>query len=350
MLHLNNLGDSDDEFLCYGITEDLIVDLTRLGSIRVAPMRAVLKYRESETELEDIARSLSVRYVLDGSIMRSKEKIRVSAQLVDTHELECLWANRWEEPTDNLPGIKQALARGIADAMHLDQPSFDAVSAGKPDAKNPEAYEYYLRGKYVFEHRKDTSDIGVAAGLYNRALELEPTLLAARAGLGEILMHQGDLDRALGEIKATISDAERTDLPSVMATGHRLMAKYYMRRANWTDAEQHGQKSVKIGVDTGDLAGEAESLGLLISVMLPQAKFDDALKLFDRVLEINRQLEDQERVTEALKNIGTVYRQKGDYDNARKHYEEALALARKQGSLAPRIGLPRKSRKPLSIP
>ncbi|TET66359.1 MAG: hypothetical protein E3J45_06635, partial [Candidatus Zixiibacteriota bacterium] len=142
VLYLKNLGAADDEYLSYGITEDLIVDLTRIGTMRVAPMRSILKYRDSDDEIEDIAKKLDVSIILDGSIHRSEKAVRVSAQLVDINTRKNLWANRWEEPPDNLPQVKQFLAQGISQALELDSSVVKAAQVGKPEAQNPQAYEY----------------------------------------------------------------------------------------------------------------------------------------------------------------------------------------------------------------
>jgi TolB-like protein len=114
VLHLRNLGAPDDDFLCYGITEDLIVDLTRVGSIRVLPMRNVIKYKDSDADLQEIGTQLGADLILDGSIMKSSQAVRVSAQLIQISTGDILWAERWEEQADALPKVKSALAEGIS--------------------------------------------------------------------------------------------------------------------------------------------------------------------------------------------------------------------------------------------
>ncbi|MBI5868066.1 MAG: protein kinase [candidate division Zixibacteria bacterium] len=92
VLYLRNLGNAEDEYLSYGVTEDLIVDLARVGTLRVAPMRSVLQFKDSTTQLGEVARQLNARLILDGSIHRSDRLIRISAQLVDVDQNRTLWA------------------------------------------------------------------------------------------------------------------------------------------------------------------------------------------------------------------------------------------------------------------
>ena len=328
VLHLRNIGSADDEFLSYGITEDLIVDLTRLGTVRVAPMRSVLKFKDTDDDLDEIAARLNVTLILDGSIHKSGDTIRVSAQLVDIVNNESLWAERWEESADNLPRVKQALADGIARALRIDQSEVEAAQVGTPEAENPRAYENYLRGKFTFDHKKDQSDIEIALGLYRQATRQEPTLLAARAGIAEILIHQGRFAEAEKELRSAFEEADERKLLADQATLLLLLARFHIRRSNLKEAWAYGQRAMEITRELKDKAGEAETLGTLIQILQPQARFDEALRLFDRVLEISRQLDDYEKVAEALKNMGVAYSRKGDYDRAIGLYEEALELSR----------------------
>jgi serine/threonine-protein kinase len=97
VLYLANRGAADDEYLSYGITEDLIVDLTRIGTMGVAPMPSILKYKDSDEELDKIAEHLQVDLLLNGSIHKTDDNIRVSAQLIDVESGLNLWADRWEK-------------------------------------------------------------------------------------------------------------------------------------------------------------------------------------------------------------------------------------------------------------
>lgn len=334
VLVLQNLGSEDDDFISYGITEDLIVDLTRIGTIRVAPMRSVAKYKDSDAELSDIAAKLNVSYVLDGSIHKRSNGIRVSAQLVDVGDGSNLWAERWEEPLENLPLIKRSLASGISQALHIGQTIVRAVDVGKPEAEDAEAYEQYLKGKYTFEHKKDKSDVEIALSLYRKALKKEPALLAAKAGIAEVLMHQGQLSEARTELASALAEAQQKGLRAEQAYFLRLQAKVHLQRSEWEAGYTAASQSLKLAQELGDLSGEGETLGVMISILQPQGKFDEALLLFDRVLEISRQLNDHDKLAEALKNMGIAYSRKGDYSRALGLYDESLELARSSENMA----------------
>ncbi|MDH3890777.1 MAG: protein kinase [candidate division Zixibacteria bacterium] len=334
VLPLKNLGPADDEFLAYGITEDLIVDLSRIGSMRITPMRSVLKYKDSDDDLEEIAARLKVGMVLDGSIQRTETAVRVSVQLIEISTGDALWAERWEEQAGNLPQIKRALAEGISKALQVRTTVIHDAQIGVPEAEDAHAYESYLKGKYTFDHKKDTSDIIAAQKLYRQALEKEPTLLAARAGIAEVLIHQADFTEAETELKSALEQAQGKDQAAEKANLLHLLAQLHIGRSSWEEAWAVGEQALQIRRESGDLAGEAEILGTLISVLQPQAKYDELLLLFDRVLEISRELDDEEKTAEALKNMGVAYSRQGEYDRALDLYDEALEVARKQGNLS----------------
>ncbi|MHC4628451.1 MAG: protein kinase domain-containing protein, partial [Planctomycetota bacterium] len=327
VLYLRNLGSADDEFLCYGITEDLIVDLTRIGSMRVASMRSILKFKASDEDLQTIARQLNVNLILDGSIHKSNKAIRVSAQLVDVISGDNLWAERWEEAPENLSQIKQALAQEISRALEVDKTVVQAAQVGSPEAKNHEAYELYLRGKYAFDHKKEKNDVETALGLYQQAMAVEASFLAARSGIAEILIYKGEYEQANRELNLALSDARQWDQRADEASLLRLLARSYCLSSQWDEARQQANLALEMSKGLGDLAGEAEAIGLLIEVFLRRAKFDEALPLFQRVVQINHMLDDQDKGAEALKNMGNVHFRKGEYNRARALYERALGIA-----------------------
>ncbi len=334
ILCLRNLGDSEDDFLSYGITEDLIIDLSHLGAIRVAPMRSILQFKDSHASVEDIARKLNVTCILDGSIHRNNGQVRVSAQLVDAISGETMWSERWQEDTEGLPRIKQALANGIVEALNVSTKSVKRAEVGRIDASDAEAYENYLKAKYSFECKREKLDVDVAMGLYALALKQEPNLVAARAGIAEIMLYNGDFSSAEIELTTALREAERHDSKVDQAAILHLMARMHTAQSSWDQARQIADRALKLARDTGDLAGEAKILGTMISILQPQAKFDEAVVLFDRVLQISRKLDDQEATAEALKNMGVAYARSGDYDRAVRLYAESLALAEKQDNLA----------------
>ena len=334
VLCLTNLGSDDDEFLCYGISEDLIVDLTRIGSLRVAPMRSVLKFRNGDADLAEIARKLDVEFILDGSLMKAGSTVRVSAQLINVSSGKNLWADRWEASADDLPGIKSDLSRGVGFALGVGDEKIIQSQVSSPDIADARAYEFYLRGKYAFDNKKDTSDLEVAAGLYRQALTADPNLIVALIGLAEIAVHKGEYEKAvehlLPKLEAAQSDGRNVDAFRLLL----VIGEAQIHLSHWDNAIETLSKASGIAGDLGDVAGEARALQLLIDVYQQRAQFDEALRLFERIMQITRDLDDQDMAADSLKSIANVHYRKGEYIRAMTLYEEAGAIAQRRGNIS----------------
>jgi len=330
VLYLRNLGSDDDEYLSYGITEDLIVDLTRLGSIRVLPMRKILKFKDSDKDVEEIARELDVSLVLDGSIHKQGDTVRVSAQLVDTNTGENVWAERWEKTPEELAQIKQELAGGVSRTLEVSRSAIRRAEVGVPMTANARAYEYYLRGRYAFERKQDHSDSEIALSLFGRALSEEPSLLAARVGVAQVLMHRSKYDQANRELLTALTEARRQNSRADEAMILRTLASSQTAQSHWKRAMKFANQALEISTTVGDLSGEGEALELQIQILTHQARFSEALKLLERVLEINRRLGDQQQMAHALKSMGFLHIRRGDYVRGQALSRRALAIAQKK--------------------
>jgi len=330
VLPLRSPNAGEDEFLSHGISEGLVVDMTRVGSIRVVPMRDVLKLDLTALSLEETAISLNATHVVDGSVHREAGEITISIQLFEAESKRFVWAERWIEPESRLPWIQAQLAMELARSVGVSADLLAAAQIHRPEQPNPQAYELYLRAKHVFEHKKEPADIDVAIGLLSRALDYEPGLLQARMELCRQLLHSGKLDQAESGLDAAASAAGAGTLTADLAVISNLQARLYSIRSEWEKAFERAQFALDCSRQTNDRTGEAESIGIQISALVPLGRYDEALILVDRLLEISRDIGEDTRVGEALKSAGNIYRLKADYGTAEEYYMRALGIAQRQ--------------------
>jgi serine/threonine protein kinase len=333
VLYLQNLGNTDDEHLSHGITEDLIVDLSRLDGIRVAPMRKIMRFKDSDDDIDEIARKLKAELVLDGSIHRSESSIRVSAQLIDAMTEEIIWSNRWTEPLERVPHIKSALADGIAIALSLSSSSVAEKGVGVPETVNPQAYELYLRAKFLFEHKKSAADVEAALGLYRKALSLDPDSLAAHAGVINILLYQSELDQAATELNAVEKRIESVKDEFGLAELKILRGDLHFRRAEYPASEQHLQEAITLAQKLESPNTELRAVELLVEVAQNRAQLDKGLSLAERMMELADKLQDQTAMAASLLARSIMYFRRGNTDRALADAESALQLARRSGNL-----------------
>jgi serine/threonine protein kinase len=331
VLHLRNLGSEDDEFLTYGITEDLIVDLSRVGSFKVMPMYKILKYKDSELDPGEIARQLNVSLILDGSIHRSNKSVRVSAQLVDVSKDDIVWSNRWEVGADELARIKSALAEGISGALSIDSSVLRKAEVGKAETSNPEAYDHYLKGKFAFEKRKKQQDIVAARGHFQKALELDSSLLLARVGLARIHVEDGECDQAIDVLKPALTEARRRNLRGDEARILVAMGEALNLGSDFKASAERHESAMLIFQELSDVDGEAEALGKLLSPYLNMGQPQRVLEFEPHLGKLIEAGADRTIIAEGLSRVAVAHDLTGNSNRALEIYEDGLQAARAGG-------------------
>jgi len=333
VLYIRNLGQAEDEFLSYGITEDLIVDLMRNWKLRVIPMRSILRFKDANLPLDEIGDSFHVSKVLDGSVHRSGDHIRLSAQLVDVRQQQCVWAQRWEDLPSRLPEIKKELAAGIAKALDAESIADETKPTDRP-ASATLAYERYLQGRYAFDHKKSADDVRHAFSLFQSALSSDPGLRTARIGLAGTYLYLGDAEAALHEAEVALSQAREAGNQADEISTLVLLSRVNSHIDRVDVALDFAQEALRLATSLRDLPSELQALGQLIAVLRRQSKNELALVYFQRIVEIANLLQDDLISADALLEMGAIRRELGDTDNARIHLQDGIAAARRGDDLA----------------
>jgi adenylate cyclase len=175
------LGDnSGQDYLADGITEDLITDLSRLTGIDVIARNSVFAYKDKPVVLADIGRELGVRFVVEGSVRRTGEQIRLNAQLIDTSSGDNVWANRFDHAAADLFAAQDQMSREIAEALGVRPTGPESERMARPPTTNLEAYDHYLRAEQI---ARMGGRIGMleALALFDKAESLDPEFAEAFA-------------------------------------------------------------------------------------------------------------------------------------------------------------------------
>jgi TolB-like protein/class 3 adenylate cyclase/Flp pilus assembly protein TadD len=180
VLPFTNLGNNQEQqYLVDAITEDVTTDLSRLADMAVISRNTAETYRGSPVNTRQIGRDLNVRYVLEGSLRRAGDRIRVNAQLIDAEADRHIWAERFEHANDNLFRLQDDVTSQIAVALNLEL--VDAEAA-RPSS-NPDALDFILRGRAALYHHEGSTPgrLTLAIDWFERALALDPHSIDARA-------------------------------------------------------------------------------------------------------------------------------------------------------------------------
>ncbi len=176
-------ADADDAFLAAGLTEDLIVDLTRVEGLHVASRGEVVPYRDRAVPPRTLARELSADYVLLGSVRRAGQRARISAQLVRAQDGHAIWAERFDRTLEDLFDVQAEVSKRIVDALQVTLKPGEREMLDRAPTRSQEAYGFYLRAREMMEAGPEHNRR--AEELLKRAVELDPDFALGHAALGE---------------------------------------------------------------------------------------------------------------------------------------------------------------------
>jgi len=320
---IENIGDQADEFWTRGITEDVIIELARGGILKVTPIKEILQYADSELTLGEIAQKLGVRYLLTSSLFKSEESFDFRTQLIETGSGKSIYANKWSEPVERASAIPGALAENILTELNL-SPGIEILN---PVITDPEAYEYYLKGRYRHDRRKNLEDTEIARGLFVKALELDSLFVKARIELGIVYSDMGEYDQAEKIFNECIQISRSIGDKLGEASVLNSLGQIYISRGRYDDALNFCQESLELNQVPGGSRVKAHTLNTIGMIKYRRGKNEEALQYYNESLQIRRDIGNRSLQGYSLTNIGNVYKNLGDNDKALEFYNQALTIA-----------------------
>ena len=189
VLYFENLsGVKEDEYLCDGITEDILTDLSKIKGLNVFPRTTVLAFREQKARAADVCRQLRADFALEGSLRRAGNRLRINAQLVDAATGFPVWSERYDREMSDIFAVQDEIAHKIAEALRIKlSPQEQAELAAKP-TESLQAYDLYLRGR-SYARRRTTRDMDFALQMFENAVTLDPNFALAWAAIANGCAH-----------------------------------------------------------------------------------------------------------------------------------------------------------------
>jgi adenylate cyclase len=237
VLPFTNLSDDREQhYFADGITEDLTIDLSRLENMFVISRNTAFTYRNKPIETKQIGRELGVRYVLEGSVRRSGNQVRVNAQLIDAETDAHLWAERFDRNTGDLFDLQNEITGWIANALRV---GLVAAEAARP-TNNPDALDYILRGRAAGLNPASHDSYAEMIGMFGRALTLDPQSVEAQSRLAAVLVGRvldgttnsavADLARAEGLVRQALAASPH------YARAHIVKGRVLQAQNRWAEA------------------------------------------------------------------------------------------------------------------
>jgi adenylate cyclase len=282
VLPFNNMsGDPEQEYFADGITEDIITDLSKISGLSVIARNSVFAYKGKSVDIQDVTRRLSVSTVLEGSVRKVGQRVRVTAQLIDGKDGMHLWADRYDRDLTDIFAIQDEITETIVDQLKVRLLPEEKRTKAQPPTDNVEAYTYYLKGREFF-HRRTKSSLQLARRMFTRATELDPRYARAYAGIADcdsVLLAWHGVEISLESLLSTCAKALALDanLPEAHASHGLALA------TNGRVAEGIAEFKRAIALDPNSYEGHY----FYARTSFAEGDLEKAVELYSRCAEIN---------------------------------------------------------------
>jgi TolB-like protein/DNA-binding winged helix-turn-helix (wHTH) protein/Tfp pilus assembly protein PilF len=252
VLPLDNLsGDASQDYFADGMTDELITDLAQISALRVISRTSVMVYKGARRPLPEIARELNVDAVVEGTVLRSGEQVRITAQLIQTPADRHLWAESYEGDLHDTLALQKKVARAIAEHIRIELTPKEQAVLKNAKVVNPEAYEAYLKGRY-FWNKRTADGLKRAVDYFDQAIEKDPNYAQAYAGLADSYALLGDweygvLAPSAAYPKAKAAAIKALELDNALGEAHTSLAfSLDVFDWDWESAEKEFRRAIEL--------------------------------------------------------------------------------------------------------
>jgi len=275
----NQGGGKEDEYFRDGMTEDIITELSKITQLQIFPRSEMLAFRDKQTAAPQVGQQLGATFVLEGTIRRSGNRLRITAQLVESSTRHSVWAERYDRQLEDVFAIQDEIARSIAQALRITLTPQEEKTIGQKPTENTQAYDFYLRGRSYL--RRENTDY--ALQMFEQAIHLDANFALAYAGIAHLcgliyeLREQNPswIERGLAACDRAMALAP--DLPEVMVARARL---FYAQK-KYDECALMAQRAIERKRDCDG------SWNILGRALLSTGKYEEGAKLVESAMEAN---------------------------------------------------------------
>jgi TolB-like protein/Tfp pilus assembly protein PilF/tRNA A-37 threonylcarbamoyl transferase component Bud32 len=364
VLPLENLsGDPEQEYFAEGMTEALIMELSRIRALRVISRTSAMRYKDTDKSLPEIARELKVDAVVEGSVLRAGDRVRVTTELIDAAADRHLWAESYDRDLHDILALQSDVARAVAREVHVVLTTTEESRLAEARPVDPGAYEAYLRGRYHL-NRFTEEEIEEAIAYFESALAREPHYAAAYAGLADCYNWLGTafVGRPPAEFrpKAIAAAVRALEFDDNLAEAHAALGWAKFTEWDWSGAEPAFQRAIELSPN------DEEAHRLYGYYLASRRRFDEAVAearkavavdpvsvfaqtalghmflfagCYDAAIgELQKALDLDLSFPFAWQLLGTAYLHKSMFEEARAALEKATALSRRSPTAVAGLG------------
>jgi TolB-like protein/DNA-binding winged helix-turn-helix (wHTH) protein/thioredoxin-like negative regulator of GroEL len=306
-------AEQDQVHFAEGLSEEILNLLARADELRVIARTSSFSFKDQNADIRTIARRLSVSHVLEGSVRKSGERVRITAQLIDGANSAHVWSDTFDRDVSDIFGVQREIASAVAGALHV---SLRPAGPRRAETSSAEAYEHFLQGRHLYNRRSD-EDFQKAKTHFEMAVKIDPAYGRAWAGLAGIYMvaryEDVDLPDEMQNWREAVERA--VALAPDLAEAHIRAAQYQSHVGNKSLAYEHFDRAVALDPENPLV------LGTRLSKAMHQGRMEDALEMQRRVV-----LADPLSATNRG-NLGYLLMMMGRLPEAQAELERALELS-----------------------
>jgi eukaryotic-like serine/threonine-protein kinase len=351
VLPLENLsGDPAQEYFADGMTEALITDLSKIAALKVISRTSVMRYKRTDKPLPQIARELGVDAVIEGSVLREGDQVRISVQLIHGSSDKHLWAENYQQEFRSILALQSQVARAIASEIKINLTPQEQVHLASARPVNPEAHEAYLKGRY-FWNKRTGEGLKKSLEYFQKSIDIDPDYALGYAGLADsygTLGTNGHLSPLETCPKAKTAALKALEIDDGLAEAHTSLAQIVgIYDFDWSRAEREYKRAIELnpGYETAHhwyawhlarmgrakesiteikRAQELDPLSLIINFNVARMLY--YARQYDKAIEqLRKTLEIEPNFAWVHWLLGVVYEQKGMYKEAVEEHEKCVS-------------------------
>jgi adenylate cyclase len=332
---VNMSNDPGQEYFSDGMTEDLITDLARLAGLFVIARNSVFTYKGKAVKPEQVSRELGVRYMLEGSVRKANERLRITAQLIDATTGFHLWAERYDRDVHDIFAVQEEIARRITRALAVQLTLEEKANMERPYTNSAEAWKAFMRGAELYRQYTKESN-AQARELFEEAIRLDPQFARAYANLAATyrMEWQNEWVPDLGTAEQRAVDLARRSvaMDSSLPYGHYQLGYLYLYRRQYDDAIAEAREAVRLGGPN-----YADGYAVLALVLTYSGQPKEAIELMEKAIGLDP------KVASYRYHLGQAYYvwgqyeryEKGDEQKAKEYYQEAEIQLKRAMNITP---------------
>ena len=286
VLPLRNLsGDPSQDYLADGMTEALIGRLSGIHNLRVIARTSVMRFKNSQLSAPEIASTVHVDALVEGSVIRDGSRIRVTAQLIRAATDEHFWSETYDRELQDILVLESDVAQSIASRIEVTLTGNEHARLARVRPVSPEVYEDYLKGSFVLDKSTDRAGLEQSAALFQKAIDRDPTFAPAYLGLASAY---GGLSTifiggppAMFRPKRMAAVRKALELDPDLADAHLVLANAEREEWHWAEAEREYRRALEINPN------HASAYGSMAEWLLCQGRIDEALQWAQRGRELD---------------------------------------------------------------